>query len=120
MSKLGVGVGEEFPVEEPPETTDHDDDRRREYEEWRARARAFKDDVRSAARKHFGDRSYTAHNYFVMRALAAIAIVAIAIALLPHFLLLAALAIGIILFLAHRGHFHHHDYCDAPRPDARV
>ena len=82
MSKIGVGVGEDFPVDDGAGKTGPGDDDRAEYEtwkrrrdawrarreqwradqdewrqrrdEWRARRRAFKEKVRNAARETFG------------------------------------------------------------------
>ena len=82
MSKIGVGVGEDFPVDDGAGKTGPGDDDRAEYEdwrrrrdewrskreqyraeqdewrarrdEWRDRKRAFKEKVRSAARETFG------------------------------------------------------------------
>jgi hypothetical protein len=87
MSKFGIGVGDDFPVDdgrgndtgagqEPPQ-----DDRaeyeewkrrrdayraqreawRRQREEWRERKRAFKERVRQAARESFGEAPYDDH-----------------------------------------------------------
>jgi hypothetical protein len=33
-------------------------------------------------------------------------------------LLLAMVVLGIVFFMAHRGHFHHHDYYETPHGDA--
>jgi hypothetical protein len=118
MSKLGINVGDDFPAEEVAEPEHGPEDRCRDREEWRARAQAFKDDVRQAARKHFGEHSFTAHNAFVLRVLLAVSLLALALAVLPHVLLLALLVVGIVFFTAHRGHFHHHGHYDAPRNGA--
>jgi hypothetical protein len=118
MAKVGINVGEDFPAEEPAPDVALQDDICRDHEEWRAKARAFKDDVRKAARKHFGEHSFTMHNAFMLRALLGVAVIALTLALLPHVLLLAVLLAGIVFFMAHRGHFHHHDHYEAPRNGA--
>lgn len=82
MSKIGVGVGEDFPVDDGPgkpnnseqddradyeewrrrrsERRAHRDEWRAQREQWRAKRRAFKEKVRQAARDTFGPewRSY--------------------------------------------------------------
>ena len=82
MSKFGVGVGDDFPVddgsgpraagERPPgdDRADYEEWKRRrdayraqreqwraQREEWQGRKRAFKEKVRAAARESFGERS---------------------------------------------------------------
>jgi hypothetical protein len=120
MSKIGINVGEDFPAEEVAQSERGPDDHVcGDREEWRARSRAFKEDVRGAARRHFGDLSFTSHNGFMLRALFGLVLLVLALALLPHVLLLAILVIGIALFMLKRGHFHHHHY-ETPRNDAGV
>jgi len=91
MSKFGVGVGDDFPVDdgrgnERDQTQPQDD--RAEYEEWkrrrdahraqreewcrqrdewRERKRAFKERVRQAARESFGPRAGDYENYYGRR-----------------------------------------------------
>src|SRR5271154_1170839 len=125
MGKLDVGVGDEFPVDEPappsPEDTEAVRAAREEWRqqkeawrrgkhEWRAqrdafkedmrtRGRAFKADVRKSFHENFGDRPY-ARGFrlgggFGIRLLVGLALIALAIALLPilfmfGFLILAA------------------------------
>lgn len=123
MSKVGVNVGAEFPAEEvqqPEKQEDRDrEEWRRRHEEWHARARAFKEDVRRAARKHFGEHSFLLHNMFMLRVLVAVLALALLIALLPHMLLL-----GIVLtasaFIAFQRHRFHHHYRDVPPDGAGV
>jgi hypothetical protein len=118
MGKLGINVGEDFPAEEvaPPERAPGDDTCR-DREEWLAKARAFKEDVRRAAQKHFGEHSFTAHHAFMLRIVLAVALAALALSVVPHVLLLALAVLGIGLFMARHGHFHHHDYYETPRGD---
>jgi hypothetical protein len=119
MTKLGINVGEDFPAEEVAQPERGSEEHIcRDHEELRARARAFKDDVHQAARKHFGEHTFTAHNAFVLRALLAVSLLALALAVLPHLLLLTLLVVGIVFFMAHRGHFHHHDHYETPRNGA--
>jgi Flp pilus assembly protein TadB len=120
MGKIGIGVGEDFPVDEAAEPRTCED-RDKEYEaqrrareawhaEWHERAHRFKDDVRRSYHEHFGDRGYLAHNYFVLRVLGVVAIVALVLALMPHVLMFAlmAVALGAVLFAALRHGIHHH------------
>jgi hypothetical protein len=118
MGKIGINVGEDFPAEEvvPPQRG-RDDDICRDREEWRAKGRAFKEDIRRAAHKHFGEHSFAAHNGFVLRIVLAVALAALALVVVPHVVLLAMVVLGIVFFMAHRGHFHHHDYYETPRGD---
>ena len=54
MAKLGVGIGEDFPMDESART----DDQARRNREWARRKRAFRDfwaKVKIAARESFGD-----------------------------------------------------------------
>ena len=114
MPRVGIHVGEDFPAEDvtSPEhdegTCSSSEERRRRHEEWHRRARGFRDDVRHAARRHFGDHAFLAHNVIVLRVLLAIAVAALLIALLPHMLVLGA-ALMAIAFVAFRRHsLHHH------------
>jgi len=118
MGKVGINVGEDFPAEEVTQSEQAPNDENcRDRDEWRAKARAFKEDVRRAARKHFGERSDTARNETMLRVLLAVSLAALALAVVPHALLLAMAVLGIVFFMAHRGHFHHHDYYETPRGD---
>ena len=120
MSKIGIAVGEDFPASEAASPDPGREEARcpdseewhRRHEEWHARAKGFREDVRHAAHRHFGE--FTGHNAFVMRALLGVALIALAFAILPHMLLLALFLLGVIFFLTHRGDFHHH-HSDAPR-----
>ncbi len=128
MGKIDVGVGEDFPIEERPEQgpegAGSDDERcrkaRAEHDarrsEWRARKRAFRDDVRQSFHKHFGDQPFDRHHYGVMRVLIAVALLALAIAILPHVFWLIALVLTIVFFAAYRGGFYYHH--TMPRHDA--
>ena len=118
MGKVGINVGEDFPAEEvAPAERGPEDDVCRDREEWRKRARAFKDDVRGAARRHFGEHSFAARKSVLLRAVLAVALVALVLAVLPHVLIVAMLLLGIVYFLAHRGHFHHYDQFQMPHGD---
>jgi hypothetical protein len=133
MGKLDIGVGDEFPVDEPEtaqsssQNADEDwraqrAEWRRRREEWRAQRRAwkaewrghrdaFKDDVRRSVHENFGPGSFTGNNSWVVRVLIAIGLVALAIALLP-FLFLLGIAVAVVVMIASR--FHHHHYDDHP------
>jgi hypothetical protein len=126
MSKIGVGVGEEFPVDEPPAGEPREDEtcrshhdwhreRRARREEWRARKRAFKEEVRDSMRRHFGVNDMPHHHKF-LRVLVGVSLIALAIAFLPLTFLFVAVALIAILFAAHRGGFHHYH---ASLPDHR-
>jgi Flp pilus assembly protein TadB len=141
MSKIGVGVGEDFPVDEtkPAETgpgtekprddeearyCDSREDYRREHDEWRDRKRAFKEEMRRRLRGRFGDHhhhSFGGHRAFV--AVAAIVAVILAFALIPHLFTIALVAVALaVLFIAAQYHLHHHHYGDygLPPHDADV
>ena len=128
MSKIDVGVGEDFPIndgqtaEKTPGEAGSDDDHRRACREerearrteWRSRRHAFGEDVRRAAHKHFGDHPFDHGGLW--RVLIGVALLALAIAILPHLFLFAALVLTVVFFVAHRrGFYHHHTM---PRHDA--
>ncbi len=122
MGKLGIGVGDEFPVNEPvPPSPDAKDNaaheewcRRREEwrrrrDEWRAQRRArradmrarrnaFKADLRRSLYENFDPRTVVEHNGFVVRFLIALALVALAIALLPFLVVFGFIALAIAFF----------------------
>jgi hypothetical protein len=123
MGKIDVGVGEDFPIEDgkrpesgPENTAGSDDERcrkgREEHEarhaEWRARKRGFRDDVRESFHKHFGGHPFDMHHHGIARAVIAVALLALAIALLPHVFLFVALVLAVVFFVAHRGGFYHY------------
>ncbi|MGD0191740.1 MAG: hypothetical protein ABSD74_13450 [Rhizomicrobium sp.] len=117
MAKVGVNVGEDFPAEEPAPRAP-EDDICRDNDAWREKARAFREDVRAAARKHFGDEYSSVHKSFMLRILLGASLIALALVALPHVVLLVLLVAAIVLFMAHRGHFHRHDHYEAPRNGA--
>ncbi len=139
MGKIDVGVGEDFPIndgqpaengpaENGPQTAGPDGDRcgrrtRRSPEdearhaEWHAKRRAFKNDVRRSFREHFGDHPFGMRNGYVIRAVIAVALLALAIAILPHVFLFVALLLAVVFFVAHRGGFYYHHHT-MPRHDA--
>jgi len=123
MGKIDVGVGEDFPIEDRPESgpegveseDDHGGRRRQSHEErearhaeWHARKRGFRDDVRRSFHEHFGDHPFDRHHYGVARVLIAVALLALAIAILPHVFLFVALVLAVVFFVAHRGGFYHY------------
>jgi hypothetical protein len=129
MSKIGVGVGEEFPVDETkpaeggaPGSQDEDraryrawrEEREKMRSEWREKKRAFREEIRQRWRERFGDRPYGDfdhhHHHHRIVPLAIVAgIGLIALALLPHVILLVGIALALILMAAHYGRFHHYD-----------
>lgn len=141
MAKLGVGVGEEFPVDEKQpegapgareanEGSSGSDEARRCREDWRAerdairaewrpRKRIFRDEMRRRMRGRFGNHPYTYHYGAVLRLFAVVAVAALLFALLPHLLTFLAIAVLLtfVFFIAHRGYHFHHHYNDA-HPDA--
>jgi hypothetical protein len=128
MGKLDIGVGDEFPVNEPEaassqspgsdRATSHEDWHRRRDEwrahrrvrkaEWRARKHAFKVDLRRSAKENFGPFARRHHPF--IRVLIAAGLVALAVAVLPLLFLLGGFVAAIMLFAAHRGHRHHDEY----------
>jgi len=130
MGKIGVNVGEDFPAEDVSKRDDQSGERSEhehdcDHEEWRrrrdehrARARAFRDDIRRAAHKHFGRHPYTAHNVFVLRVLLGVSVLALLTALIPHLVLLGML-LTCAAFFAMALARHHHHY-DVPHGDAGV
>ena len=127
MGKLDVGVGDEFPVDEPappsPEDTEavhaareewrqQKEEWRRGKDEWRAqrdawkqdmrtRGQAFKADIRKSFTENFGDRPY-ARGFraggFATRVLVTLALVALTIALLPFLFMFGFLILAAVLF----------------------
>src|ERR1700685_1501527 len=109
MGKVDIGVGDDFPVDEPappsPEAQDAAraarEDWQRQKDEWRhgrdawraqrgawkedmrARRNAFKSDVRKSFHEHFGDRGRSGMGGVMTRVLLAFAALAVFIALLP-------------------------------------
>jgi hypothetical protein len=130
MGKLDIGVGDEFPVDEPPPPSPEDaeatraarEDWHRQKEEWhrykhewraqrdafrdemRSRRDAFKDDVKRSIRTNFGGRRFYAFHMgggpFVLRFLVVLGIVALAIALMPFLLMFGMVALALVLFFA--------------------
>jgi hypothetical protein len=128
MGKLDVGVGDEFPVDEPappsPEDTEavhaareewrqQKEEWRRGKAEWRAqrdawkqdmrmRGQAFKADVRHSFHEHFGDRPgarvFGMRGWFGTRLLVVLALVALTIALLPFLFMFGFLILAAGLF----------------------
>lgn len=133
MGKLDVGVGDEFPVNEPEapaqargegadERGSREDWRRRRDEwrqqrrawraEWRDRKRAFKDDIRRSVDENFGPHTFDRHRHHIMRAAIAAGLVLVAVAVLP-FTFLLGIVVAIIAMFATRHGFFHHDHDDA-------
>jgi hypothetical protein len=132
MGKIDVGVGEDFPIDDgkPAENGAAGAERDRcgrrggrseedqvRHAEWHARKRGFRDDVRRSFHEHFGDHPFSMHNGHVMRVVIAVALLALAIAILPHVFLFVALVLAIVFFVAHRGGLYHY-HRTMPRHDA--
>jgi hypothetical protein len=118
MGKVGINVGEEFPAEEvAPSEHAPEGDRCRDREGRRDKARGFREHMRRAAHKHFGGHSFTVRNGTMLRVLFAVALAALLFAALPHMLIVAMLVLGIVFFIAHRGHLHHYDQFQTPHGD---
>lgn len=124
MGKLDIGVGDEFPVDEPPppsqdteeavraareEWQHQKEDWHRRRHEWRAqrqafkeemrtRSRAFKADVRKSFHENFGDRPGRTGGKFAARFLIVLGAAALAIALLPFLFMFGFLALAAVLF----------------------
>jgi len=147
MTKIGVGVGEDFPLGEGPAhpQTGHgreghpcrDHEAWREWRrqrhawrrQWRARRRAFKEQLRQNIYENFGPKAEAEFRYrhdrphFASYALIAILAIAggiaVLIALISHPLVLLALIGGAVLFAV--GRHHHFDefgFEPAPAPAA--
>ena len=137
MGKLDVGVGDEFPVDEPPPPSQETEEAvraareewQRQKEEWRqrkeewrqhrhafkedmrTRGRAFKADVRKSFRENFGDRPYGRWGGgFAARALIVLGAVALTIALLPFLFMFGFLALAAVLFFVALTRGGHGDY----------
>ena len=129
MGKLDIGVGDDFPVDEPaphenqsPEDRETDQAAREEWRrqrdewrqrkaEWRAhrdawkedmrtRGRAFKADVRKSFYENFGDRAHRFRGGFMPRVLVVLGLVALTIALLPFLLMFGFFVLATFLFIA--------------------
>ena len=124
MGKLDIGVGDEFPVDEPPPPSQDTDEAvraareewRRQKEDWhrrkhewreerqafkedmRTRGRAFKADVRKSFHENFGDRRGWMGRGFAVRFLVILGAVALAIALLPFLFMFGFFALAAVLF----------------------
>ena len=131
MSKIDVGVGEDFPINDgkPAEGEaagsegercrrrgERSEEERARHAEWHARKRGFRDDVRRSFHQHFGDHPFDMHHGGLWRVLIGVALLALAIAILPHLFLFAALVLTVVFFVAHRRGFYHHHAM--PRHDA--
>jgi len=137
MGKLDIGVGDEFPVDEPPPPSQETEEAvraareewQRQKEEWRqrkeewrqhrhafkegmrTRGRAFKADVRKSFREHFGDRPYGRWGGgFAARFLIVLGAVALTIALLPFLFMFGFLALAAVLFFVALTRGSHGDY----------
>jgi hypothetical protein len=139
MGKIDVGVGEDFPIddgkpaengpaENGPQAAGPDGDRcgrrgsgspedQARHAEWHAKRRAFKNDVRRSFRENFGDHAFDWHHHGFGRVLIAVALLALAIAILPHVFLFVALVLAVVFFVAYRGGFYYHHHT-MPRHDA--
>jgi len=134
MGKLDVGVGDEFPVDEPPEKPEAgspQDDCRQHYEswqrhrdEWGARKNAWKADLhawrdgfraemrdpetrqrfRENFERRFGARTIVWPPSFLMRVAIAIGLLVLAIAALPLMFLFGLVALCVFMFAAGRRH----------------
>jgi hypothetical protein len=120
MGKLDIGVGDDFPVDEPappsPEAQEaakatreewqrQKDEWRRRRNEWRAhrgawkqdmraRRNAFKADVRKSFHEHFGSRGLGG---IFPRVLLGFAVLALVIALLPFLFMFGFFALAVVL-----------------------
>lgn len=124
MGKLDIGVGDDFPVDEPPASESEEavraarEEWQRQKEEWRrhrdefrserhafkeemrSRGRAFKDDLRRSLKENFGDAAFRRHTPFMARVLIVLGAIALAIALLPFLFMFGFLALAAVLFIA--------------------
>jgi type III secretory pathway component EscV len=139
MGRLDIGVGAEFPVDEPEpdqsgqtrsETPDSADDWRRQKEEWRRRKHewkaqyrahktdwraardAFRSDLKQSLARNF--RDFHSDAPFLTRVLIVLGSIALVIALLPVFVLFGFVAIAIALFFAAWRTSHRRDFQGKP------
>jgi hypothetical protein len=136
MGKLDIGVGDEFPVDEPPPPSQDTEeavraareDWQRQKEEWRqrkeewrhhrhafkedmrTRGRAFKADVRKSFHEHFGDRPGRIGGGLAARFLIVLGALALTIALLPFLFMFGFLALAVALFFVALTRGRHGDY----------
>ena len=125
MGKLDIGVGDDFPVDEPAPPSPEDQEAARaareewdrqkdewrerkaewraQREAWRANRDAFKADVRKSFHEHFGSRAFRGFrgvNGFIPRVLIVFGLIALAIALLPFLFMFGFLALAVVLVFA--------------------
>jgi len=124
MGKLDIGVGDEFPVDEPPPPSQDTEEAiraareewQRQKEDWhrrkhqwreerqafkedmRTRGRAFKADVRKSFHENFGDQRGRWGGRFAARFLVVLGAVGLTIALLPFLFMFGFLALAAVLF----------------------
>jgi hypothetical protein len=137
MGKLDVGVGDDFPVDEPPPPSQESEETvraareewLRQKEEWRqrksqwraerhafkedmrTRGQAFKDDVRRSFHANFGNRPYGRWGgRFAARGLIVLGAIALTIALLPFIFMFGFLALAAALFFFAFMRGRHSDY----------
>jgi hypothetical protein len=128
MGKLDIGVGDEFPVDEPVPPSPEDaeaaraarEEWRQQKDQWKAQARAwkedmrahrhaFKNDVKRSFRENFGPETHRRHNPFFVRALVVLGLIALTIALLPFLFMFGFVVLAAVLFFAALRHsFHQH------------
>jgi hypothetical protein len=143
MGKLGVGVGDDFPIDEgkgPSSGPQNDPDyekRREEWhrqrEEWRERRREWRNawrqkkrEFREEMRARYGDAVddyHHTHNWHmdghgIVRVIAIVGLVAVTIMIFSHIYMLFGLLVLAGLYFAYRGGFDHFDFPHHAGPPA--
>jgi hypothetical protein len=148
MGKLGVGIGDDFPVDDgKPENGSPDPDyekqreewrrksdewhrareewreRRRQWrDEWRKKKREFRQEMKARYGDAFDDHDHYNHwhtdSHHVMRIIAIVALIAVTIMIFSHIYLLFGLLVLAGLYFAYRGGFDHFDFPHHAGPPA--
>ena len=147
MGKLGVGVGDDFPIDEgqgPANGPAPDYEKQREEwrrqreewhrsrEEWRERRRQWRDawrqkkrEFRAEMKARYGDAYDDDHHHHwhydshqFMRVIAIVGLVAVTIMIFSHIYMLFGLLVLAGLYFAYRGGFDHFDFPHHAGPPA--
>ena len=144
MGKLGVGIGDDFPIDDgrPQDTappgpgSDYEREReewRKRREEWREKRRQWRDEWRKKRREfqaeiqaRYGDFHdddhwrWHASPHHILRILAILGLIVVTIMIFSHIYILFGLIVLAGLYFAYRGGFDHFDYPHTgapPRPN---
>ena len=147
MSKFGVGVGDDFPIDEgkPREAApagagpDYEKEReewrkqreewrekrRQWHDEWRRKRRQFREEMRARYGGDFSDGEHWSWRWYgepnhLFRLLGILALIVVTIMIFSHIYILFGLIVLAGLYFAYRGGFDHFDYphmSAPPRPN---